>query len=493
MYSIHSFSDQAIAQICAEHTGRSLRFCATKDQVNYLTSYLHEMECKSILLETPYVDREYLEDFAEYYVRCFKPYSRFCARLHFFSSDLEQSVLEDLLQGDSAKHQENLQSDYLGFSVIKPLPDAFVGRTCLTTYESDKGRRHYPMTRPYQAHIAGTVLTVSSLAFQEQDTVVAACATASLWSALHKSADIFGTATATPARVTEIAGRDSFERTLPSHGFQVREMCRAIKGMNLEVELRTGHRIDDIREVIYGYGHCGIPLILGLDFVTPEGAKPYPDGHAVTTVGYSLKPGVWGNKLLANNIDQIYVHDDQHGPFARSKVVDGQTIETKWKVDRTPLLGKIFTVIIPVYHKIRITYENAREETEKLDWLLELCGFNACWEIRLTPIPQFLKEVADSEFIPREVKKKVLDSNWPRFQWRLTAWNDGVPILEALLDATDIERSFFVKELVFLDAALQKRVRDLVSDATRSALIADEELLGEEWVGFLMKKLGVVA
>ncbi len=68
--------------------------------------------------------------------------------------------------------QKDLQDGYLGFIVVKPLPRTIIGRTCLKTYDSKGGTRHFPIVRRYPVHLFGIPLRVETLAFQEQDQAV---------------------------------------------------------------------------------------------------------------------------------------------------------------------------------------------------------------------------------------------------------------------------------------------------------------------------------
>ena len=65
-----------------------------------------------------------------------------------------------------------------------------MGRTVLKWFP-DKSAETTPRvlssSRKYFVHIAGVELHVEGLAWQQQDTGVAACATISLWSMLHSS------------------------------------------------------------------------------------------------------------------------------------------------------------------------------------------------------------------------------------------------------------------------------------------------------------------
>lgn len=45
--------------------------------------------------------------------------------------------------------------------------------------------RKKKIDKPYDVNLFGIKLTINSIAFQEQDKVVAACATTAIWTALH--------------------------------------------------------------------------------------------------------------------------------------------------------------------------------------------------------------------------------------------------------------------------------------------------------------------
>jgi hypothetical protein len=107
------------------------------DQVRYLASYLRnpEIGAKTILVEYPYVDRHWLEEYAGYYATLLDPPRPKATRLHFFdaawTTDDFMAQLDSAIEcrdsGDIAKH-------YIGFSVIRPLTAAPLGRTVVRPY-----------------------------------------------------------------------------------------------------------------------------------------------------------------------------------------------------------------------------------------------------------------------------------------------------------------------------------------------------------------------
>lgn len=85
-----------------------------------------------------------MDDYAHYYVKCYKPYDRFCKRIHFFK-DLSKDNLECLFNsylegGKTLSEMENeLSGKYLGFMIIKPLPQTIIGRTSLVPFRINNG------------------------------------------------------------------------------------------------------------------------------------------------------------------------------------------------------------------------------------------------------------------------------------------------------------------------------------------------------------------
>src|ERR1039457_2606514 len=106
---------------------------ATHQHATYLSGYLTQIGAQTLVIEDPYVDADYLDDFAVYYSKCFTQYDRWCRRLHFFT---RQFTRDDFLKYlNCASPVTDLQSTYLGFVVARPLPQTIIGRTVLRTYD----------------------------------------------------------------------------------------------------------------------------------------------------------------------------------------------------------------------------------------------------------------------------------------------------------------------------------------------------------------------
>ncbi len=455
---------------------------ASQYQAGYLCRYLAAIEAKTIVREFGYIDGDYLEDFASYYVRCYEPYDRYCKRLHFFSEVISDELLRDLIQDRlEPKQAEKIRTSYLGFVVARPLPSAIVGRTVLKTYPPDGDRRHYTVVRDYDCHMFGTKLSVQSLPFQEQDSVLAACATVALWCAFQKTYELFGTTAPRPAVITGAANHGGHRgRPVPSHGLSIEEMCRAVRDVGLEPELvDCVEKSVPLVSLIYGHLRMGIPVVLIVD-IENEGL------HAITLTGYSLQQKrvlvqeVSGANrcipMIGLRIDEFYGHDDQIGPFSRLKIGPSASIypvlfqgDWKDKATQKSLDIKPVAVLIPVYNKIRVTFLDVEVWLTRLNSVLTLMVPDPAnsieWDISLTTTNEY-KELIKGISLEGKDLERLLLSSQPRFMWRALLRISEVEVLDLLVDATDMARSFPILEAIWRHDAFRSAMDALLKAPT---------------------------
>jgi len=342
------------------------------------------MQARTIVVEHEYVDGDYLDDFASYYVKCFKPYDRLCNRVHFFSQSFDEDrflkVLKKQLTDGS---EEKISKSYLGFAVARPLPDAIIGRTLLRTYPHD-GRRFYTAIRSNSINLFGIPLELDSLAYQEQDTVMAACATVALWCCFQKTGVLFQHSVPTPAAITRAANQVADDRRpLPSHGLRIAQICNAVKYVGLEPEVIPVSKSSPLASLLYGYLRFGVPVVMVVE-IEKQGF------HAVTLTGYSLRSVPQGPRetigpkrflpMVGRRIDEFYAHDDQVGPFARLPIIrpsEDPRCPISFEGWKDPKTGKARdflprAVVVPVYGKVRLTFTDIQKWLERLTNILRL-------------------------------------------------------------------------------------------------------------------------
>lgn len=464
-----------------ETTSASRDLITQKLHTIYLEEYFGHLNTKTFVVEYEYIDHDFLEDFSYYYVKCFKKYKRKCARLHFFNIAFSKSEFDTFLNGNkSTIDKDKLSKSYLGFIVVKPLPETIIGRTCLVTYEPANDRRHFETVRDYDANLFGISLKVKSLAYQEQDTVVAACATSALWSVFNSTGRFFQHKILSPVEISEAACTNlPFEsRFFPNPGLSPVRMAQAIRSVGLEPYLITATNQEILKAASYAYLKCRIPILLGVQIVDvselPEGAPNFKGLHAVAITGYSKGHkaptpfGETGFLSAASKLDKIYTHDDQVGPFARMKLnydeidlnLSGKsslvkTIHTSWRGDNDKIgdARAVPTILlIPLYNKIRLPFSIIQETIIYFDKVIESVRQagslpfedRLVWDIYLTTVNDVKSGMLSSRKWRNKLRLEVLLKSMPRYIWRATAFCKGEYILDLLFDATDLEQSSFL-------------------------------------------------
>ncbi len=300
------------------------------NQKLYITSYLQSLNVKKVIIEPNYFDRDYLSEFSAFYSLSSRGYPNTCQRVHFFDSEEADSELFIKALSEDDEAQKKLQDSYLGFTVMRPLPLSPFGRTVLKWFDDpdpSKPRITKP-SRTYQCNIGGVQLDVLGLAWQQQDSGVAACATVSVWSMLHSSAFDDMHAVPTTTEITESAHKTASMGGLvyPSNYLTTAQLLEAIKEHGFAPVVSSG-------EFTRGYfskqrfsAICSALLRSGYPVVI-MGIHNDPNasiGHAVCGVGFRDPEQI---DTIANSVspfdastDIIYIHDDNIGPNVRFKI-----------------------------------------------------------------------------------------------------------------------------------------------------------------------------
>jgi len=465
---------------------------AANRRVSYLLDYLREIGAKTIVVEEEYVDGDYLDDYASFYVKCFEDYPKRCKRLHFFAVETSSAQFLQIVTNRAEGTITRAFADaYLGFVVARPLPKAVIGRTILKTYPSASGRRNYTCTKMYRANLFGLELQIESLAYQEQDRALAACATVALWACFQKDRDLFQSLSPTPATITRSANTVLEDaRPFPSQGLKIEQICNAIAAVGLEPEVIEVKPGIPLVSLLYGYLQLGAPVLLVVRI-------PDVGLHALTLTGFSLNPGAVlllegadpgkTPPLVGLRIDEFYAHDDQVGPFSRLKVIPptavGQTVKFAggWPNELTPV-----AIIIPLYTKIRLGY------LEVLKWLWRLRGLISAispggsveWDLFLMTSNRFksLARAGEAQ-VPSTELEAILMKGHPRFVWRGVFKRDSNLVVELLVDTTAMTDSFPIYRLWWHDDAVKASVQQLLkAKAVETAL---NELLTVRFADFL--------
>ncbi|GHU90043.1 hypothetical protein FACS1894155_07870 [Bacteroidia bacterium] len=277
----------------------------------------------TIIRENDYTCLNYLDDYANYYARCYTLYEKHCRRIHFFSETFQEEYFSNMLQDPKHKTWKT----YQGCMVIKPLPKGVFGITYLNTYQKQNAakNRYYTCLSLKKINLFGHELEIETMPFKEQDGIVASCATTALWMAFQKTSELFNTKAPSLSEVTILAGDKTSNsgKIFPSKGLEVYQVCKAINNNGLISELRTDLANERyFKGYVYAYLKGNVPILLGLRF-------PSNEEHLVTINGYRFGQSSNEIKYISDKIERLYVHDDQIGPFTRLIINGNQNITIK--------------------------------------------------------------------------------------------------------------------------------------------------------------------
>jgi hypothetical protein len=357
----------------------------TKRQVSYIFNYLNRLNAQTVLLEFQYVDKDFLEDFSRYYAKRYGNDGHKCARMHIFACHLDHGIISEILAGgrNADRFIKELQDHYLGFMVIKPLPKTFIGKTCLKVMvdESTNEKRKRRLHREYKVDLFGINLKVESLAFQEQDKVIAACATTAIWSALHALQwhSIRSVHSCSEITMNALNDRNGSSNSFPNTELNAEQMLRSIDAEGLRHHQESLRGIDEKRffETVVSHIDSQLPLILIGDVHSLRGPgkkRAVREGnHAICIVGYK------------QDEEQIlYIHDDRLGPYVRAKLVsttgyliNRKTMREAWALGLQTMnqdgswsdpveLIEPDVLIVPTDKKVRLPFYYALETCDRI-------------------------------------------------------------------------------------------------------------------------------
>lgn len=454
-----------------------------KAHITYLQNYLKELKAKTVVFESDYVDRHYLEDYSEYYARCFQALPKTCARLHFFRTDFTEAELTAALNNRDNQFIQNkicAENAYVGFIVIRPLPITCIARMCLTPY--DLGDKAVVLRETVNVSLFGIDLKIETAPFIEQDKVVSACATSAIWVLLSANRTLRPELLPSPSAITKsalLADRDGARAFPASRGLKVEHVCRSLKSYQLEpividfAEYEGNEHVSKVQNILAAYLQIGIPVLIGgtVSDCSQEVEEPLGE-HLVCALGYkSSQPKALSIPNM--HITKVYVHDDRYGPYVAltpakdgrsfnfelmSEDAQGQQLTTR----REKFTPKV--MILGVNHKIRIDYEvafnitagvhafaktyvSASEPTD--DLYSDFSKFSkSTTRVELTFSSSIKRElISDLEmfsFNGTAEPAAILATNMPKYMWRCRYIYENSPFADILIDATGVPQGDLV-------------------------------------------------
>jgi hypothetical protein len=395
-----------------------------------LIDNLRRLNVQSAIVEFPYHDDDFSEEYIAFHAGIFRPGPKACHRYHFFTvpgedigpffrADAEERTRVKRLKNYSERQPvvfEGPHAVYVGFCVVRPTRDAPIGRTVIASKTL-----HHPIARilksTHRAHLLGVAFEAQGFPFIEQDARTGACAQAALWMALRHLHQSERSRWLSLPRLTSEAALPLNEisaRSVPagSSGLDLENMLAAISAAGRfpqylpAIQTMNGQRLDltwlqDPIINVAAYVDSGIPVIL---LVTDTGKRRLrevrsvrtnaahhradslliSDAHALTVIGYygdnqRPKQRVKGKGAdLADWIEGLIVHDDQVGPGLKlARVAE----KSKPFEDSEYSLQNVFGIIVPRPDRVFLAPDTAQE----LAWMFVETHSSAWWRRHIIP------------------------------------------------------------------------------------------------------------
>lgn len=269
-----------------------------------------------VLVERDYIDRDYRDEFANFYAQTFRHIPDRCQRLHFLNPE---------------------QNSYYGFSVMRPIVGRPVCRTLVAPPPSL--RRFVACTARSQPAPYGYRFTVDAFPFISQDYQYGVCAHAAIWMVAHyfhlrfrlpryQISDIVRAASAHP----------EIDRAVPSTGLTHRQISAVLQDFGMpaisyvldEKGAPAGLPDETVEMIACRYLNSGLPVML------------LSQSHAKVLIGYGREEG--SDRLF------FVCHDDAKGPYRAIQGIEAladplQDEDSVGPEDRrlvVPLPGRIY-------------------------------------------------------------------------------------------------------------------------------------------------------
>ncbi len=404
------------------------------EQGEYLYRYLDDLNAKTAVVEDNYIDKDYLIDYSNFYARSFKNYERHTTRLHFFTEEFTEEKFKENFHSNK-EFQGIISNSYLGFIVVKPIgyseKNKLIGRTLLQTYPykaDDCDARKFTKFK-HDVSLCGIKLTVESLPYQMQDSIVAACATTAIWTSLSALNSLFGTSKQSPFEITKTSVYfPGVERNFPnSSGLTLFQIKEYFNSTGLETEcINVENNPEVIKEVIKAHLNFGLPIIACIRLT--HLVNNTQDLHAVVISGYR------SNK--SGEITELYLHDDGIGPYCRTTSVNDKTF-LFWKNEWTDLhnynIIKVEKLLIPLYPKIRYSFNRVYKIFFDIKQISDKKGYVS--KLFLSELNQYKGYLLTQSF---HDKAKILMTQLPKYIWVIRIENNELPEIDVVLDATSV-------------------------------------------------------
>lgn len=346
--------------------------------------------------EHEYIDADYRNEYANFYVKVFERLPDRCERLHFWQEEV-----------------------YLGFCCIRPIAGAPVGRSAILPAKD--ALANTACLAPTAAHPYGQDLSVNAFPYISQDRRYGRCAHAVIWMISRYHMLKFRGPRHRMSDIVNGASTHEFERVVPSTGLTTEQIGAAFRHVGLAAlhyDIEDAAFTDEqARRIITSHINSRMPIALG----TP--------GHLTAIIG------------AGDDDDGFFVvsSDDEQGPYCVTR-------PGEWTDLFVPLPERIYLRAEEAFSVGQRQLEKilARDEAAQAR---ETLGHD--WELRCFAVEasDHKRRIRTRRELPDAVRSAHLRTGTPRWLWIIEIVDAGTEgegpgvLGELAIDATSGEHA----------------------------------------------------
>jgi len=200
---------------------------------------------------------------------------------------------------------------------------------------------------------------------------------------------------------------------------------------------------------------------------------------------------------MSDNIDRIYVHDDQWGPFARVNLYNEADLETPWTENDTVIPKRptlVTNIVVPVYPKIRISYQDLEVIVVGLDRILTFffdtqIVADLVWDIKIDYSENYKHAIKNSGLDNGE-KVQILTESLPKYIWIASCYVGVYKLFCFTFDATNINNAMIGLNVVsFLPDTTRLTLIQFLKKNKLTLQYLFAHMASEKYYEFLIEKL----
>lgn len=428
-----------------------------------------------VLIEYPYVDKDYRSTYYHYYAKKGGAYSPHCARLHFFKKGwraLDEPLRFTTPNGDVT--EIDVDEGYYGFMVLRPTRVLTIGRTVISPKAID-GVTGYLIDHKHKAHVIGNKVSVRGFPYMQQHSDIVVCAHAACWAVLRHYSERYSLYAEVLLHNVSKLGREFDPGGLaPSMGITYLDAERIFSAAGtyplIVPKAKESSQSDDQRRFyaqLLAYLDSGFPLFGVLSSRSHAVAiVGYRSQHEPQSTTYEPRSGLW------DYVSHLLVVDDNHFPYKavpRTPVAVSDAVAAS---DAEYSIEDIDAFIVPLPEKMFFPANEVIELANEIS-TLAIDRFEELEQIPDLVIRHFLTTTAawhrhirkNVSSLPHDFSKVAFELAMPQFVWVVefatpSQWKDGQIQARLLLDATAGRHEVFpafllhdVKGALWLDRA----------------------------------------